>query len=234
MSNNSNPVINLRQAGQKIREALTCAYCGGSVLVAATGWKGRGTGQRGSADYRATSYQTLAAANHCTCPDGPMWSQLAQSELGRDFRIVEGQRKIYYDPYGEQITSGNGRLIVWDSEEETWMWISADAWRQAVMMVEQDDPAMVRPSNPGIVWRPDAQTREEGAMRAIECAFYDMGNLVDALRRVTAEAYDDREKRQELFEHATNYMLSWGWQTHDVELAIARYYPADEPAEATS
>lgn len=57
--------------GELLREAFTCPKCGKSIVVMATGWRGRGTGQHGSADYAATGHEQVSPETHCMCPGGP-------------------------------------------------------------------------------------------------------------------------------------------------------------------
>lgn len=63
--------MNLRQSLAAIRAAFTCPTCGKSILVAATGHRGHGTGGHGEAHYGATRFQTVTTDTHCTCPGGP-------------------------------------------------------------------------------------------------------------------------------------------------------------------
>ncbi len=65
----------LKGLGAALRQALTCPTCGGSIMVAATGWRGRGTGRHGEAVYDATAMERLDPTKHCTCPGGPFGPQ---------------------------------------------------------------------------------------------------------------------------------------------------------------
>jgi hypothetical protein len=56
----------LRVAMQALRD-MKCPDCGKRIAVMATGWKGRGTGQRGASHYNATSFEARDPATHCTC-----------------------------------------------------------------------------------------------------------------------------------------------------------------------
>jgi len=62
-----NEQFSLREAMKRIRQASLCPRCGKSTFVAATGWRGRGTGQRGSSYYNATSFEKVTPETHCTC-----------------------------------------------------------------------------------------------------------------------------------------------------------------------
>lgn len=57
----------LREIMRKVRQASLCPRCGKSTFVAATGWRGHGTGQRGSSYYGATSFEPVSPETHCTC-----------------------------------------------------------------------------------------------------------------------------------------------------------------------
>lgn len=59
-------LIGLRQAMQILDEGTKCPRCGKSRFHAATGFRGHGTGEHGSAAYEATGFEN-DPAKHCQC-----------------------------------------------------------------------------------------------------------------------------------------------------------------------
>lgn len=59
--------LSLREVMKRVRQASICPTCGKSTFIAATSWRGHGTGQRGTSYYGATSLEMVTPETHCMC-----------------------------------------------------------------------------------------------------------------------------------------------------------------------
>jgi len=90
-----------KEAMKEIEGAFVCPRCGGSLLVAYTGWRGHGIGIRGASYYTPREQEEIHPRKHCTCPGGPVWKVL---------------RKIHPDVF--KWDEVYRRWLSWDKKEQ--------------------------------------------------------------------------------------------------------------------
>jgi hypothetical protein len=110
----------LREMGRMLRQAMTCRRCGGAVMVAATSWRGHGTGIRGESYYGATAHEGITPEKHCICPGGACWLELERQDS--DGRWDEAFRLWEHQPNKDEI------VIIWTDEK--FMAVPLQTWRE--------------------------------------------------------------------------------------------------------
>lgn len=125
----------LRQIGQFLKEATTCARCEKSIMVKYTSWRGHGTGQHGASHYSPTGAETVTPETHCTCPGGPVWQLLkVRKDVEEELKLTEAFTRWQRD-YNQDV---NCIPMYADGQ---WYAGNLDIWQQFVQMLWEDRDA---------------------------------------------------------------------------------------------
>ena len=93
-----NEHLSLREIMKRVRQASLCPRCGKSTFVAATGWRGHGTG-RGSSYYGATSFEQVTPETHCSCTP----EQKAQAEKQARYEALCAKETLTREETAERV-----------------------------------------------------------------------------------------------------------------------------------